>query len=173
MISFKWQFLRATRADYFLSNRSDLLFLVNIFKSRLNIKRTAQPCKMRSSARNAMSIQKCSEAIACNNNTDRSNGQFLLWKHLYFSCQAVHEMPKTSITQNQCISHDGEWERRAMQMAWNGCNSFIWHPGLGVLLKGWTLVWEMWRALFCTSALVCLDCFPCLAAVLSLETIQL
>lgn len=55
------------------------------------IKRTAQPCQTRSSTCGAMFIQKCSEAVACNN-TDHSNGQFLLWKHLYFSCQAGHEL---------------------------------------------------------------------------------
>ena len=48
-----------------------------------------------------MFVQKCSEAIACNNSTDHSNRQFLLWKYLYFSCQAIHELLKTSITQNQ------------------------------------------------------------------------
>ena len=62
MISFKWRFLRATKADYFLSNCSDL-FLVNIFKSRLktlkellnHVKRAA-PRAMLCSYKNAQKL---------------------------------------------------------------------------------------------------------------------
>lgn len=127
MISFKWRFPRETRVDYFLSSCSDPdLFLVNIFNSRLKtLKELLNHVKHAAPRAMLCSCKKSSEAIACNNNTDHSYGQFLLWKHTYFSCQAVHELLKTSITQNQCISHDGKSEKRAMQTACKVCNSFI------------------------------------------------
>lgn len=135
MISFKWRFPRETSVDYFLSNCSDPdLFLVNIFNSRLKtLKELVNHVKTCNSTCNAVFIQKSSEAIASNNNTDHSYGQFLLWKHSYFSCQALQKSLKTSVTQNQCISHDGESERRAMQTACKVCNRFIWYPGLVLL----------------------------------------
>lgn len=147
------------------------LFLVIAMRTRSKLKRLkellnhakwAAPHVMLCLARNAQKLLLVA---------DHSTVQFLLWKHLHFRCQAIHELPKTSITKlNAVLKKTNEKEQlhrcsvRDASFTWcqarvffitEGCCGTCEEPHFA--LHRWYLSWQSF----------------CLAAALSLETTQL
>lgn len=112
-------------------------------KELLNHAKWAAPHVMLCLARNAQKLLLVA---------DHSTVQFLLWKHLHFRCQAIHELPKTSITKLNAVlkktNEKEELHRCSVRDA-----SFTWCQAR-VFFSNWRLLWDMGRAPFCTSPLV-------------------